>query len=579
MQIVKLEDYSPGHSFRSDLLIVGAGPVGLTIARELAGSGRKVFVLESGLAEENAGHNALLHVESVGAPNPEGQLRRRLFHGEAMKYWSAEDQGFGLRCRALGGSTAAWAGKSATFDDIDFLPRAWVENSGWPLAAAELTPFLDRAASVLNLGPNVYDDQLFKLLKVRPPEPTLRGDVFRSFFWQFARSRSNPIDVMRFGDEIADVKASNITIFVNATATHIHTTAEGDRFTGLEVATLEGARFEFEADRCVLAAGAIDTPRLMLASRRVRPQGVGNDRDLVGRFLMDHPGARLGVYSKEDGERVARLFGFYGVRAEGRSHMYARGLALSERFQTDAGLLNAAIYFLELRAPDDPWDALKRLINGRSARPLGDLAVALKSPLLLAKGLGLKLLSGGILPRRLRELIIGIVIQLAPELAAQEFQDRGLPHKIVGLAVDAILEQPPRRESRVSLSQRLDALGVPLARIDWHLGDQEIETLFRIASELKAEFSAIGLPVPRLEPWLERRDAASAPIIDMGHTSGSTRMSAIPETGVVDTNCKVHGVDGLYVAGSSVFPTIGHANSTLMALGLAIRLADHLRGE
>ncbi len=577
MQIDKLEDFSPGHEFFCDLVIVGAGPVGLTIASELAGSGLNVLVLESGLTEETEVHNRLLDVESVGAPNPAGQLKRRTFHGEAMKYWSAEGQGYGLRCRALGGSTVAWAGKSATFDDIDFERRTWVENSGWPLKPADLTPFLDRAAKLLNLGPNVYDDGLFKLLRVRPPEPELRDTVFRSFFWQFARSRSNPIDVMRFGSEIPDQRADNVKILLNATVTHIHTTSDGSRFTGLEVSTLAGQRFEVKARRCVLAAGAIDNPRLLLASRRVRPKGVGNDLDVVGRFLMDHPSARLGVFSKEDGEQIARLFGFYGVRAHGRSHMYARGLSLTDGFQREAKLLNAAVYFLELRAPDDPWDALKRLLTGQSARPLSDLGVALKSPALLIKGLGLKFVSSERLPRRLRELVIGLVIQIAPDLAVHEFQDRGLPHKIVGLAVDAISEQPPRRESRITLSDRVDALGVPLARVDWRLENQELETLFRVASALRTEFAAVGLPLPQLEPWLEQHDTASAPIIDMGHTSGSTRMSQSPESGVVDMDCKVHGVDGLYIAGSSVFPTSGHANSTLMALGLTVRLADHLK--
>jgi choline dehydrogenase-like flavoprotein len=63
------------------------------------------------------------------------------------------------------------------------------------------------------------------------------------------------------------------------------------------------------------------------------------------------------------------------------------------------------------------------------------------------------------------------------------------------------------------------------------------------------------------------------------HNIGTTRMSDTPESGVVDTDCKVHGVENLYVAGSSVFPTSGHANPTLMILALALRLADHLKAK
>ncbi len=72
-------------------------------------------------------------------------------------------------------------------------------------------------------------------------------------------------------------------------------------------------------------------------------------------------------------------------------------------------------------------------------------------------------------------------------------------------------------------------------------------------------------------------DADDVEILDMKHPSGTTRMSASPRTGVVDANCRVHGVENLYIAGSSVFPTVGHANPTLTIVALAARLAHHLR--
>jgi choline dehydrogenase-like flavoprotein len=58
---------------------------------------------------------------------------------------------------------------------------------------------------------------------------------------------------------------------------------------------------------------------------------------------------------------------------------------------------------------------------------------------------------------------------------------------------------------------------------------------------------------------------------------GTTRMHDDPKQGVVDRNCRVHGIDNLFVAGSSVFPTGGAANPTLTLLALTLRLADHLR--
>ena len=64
---------------------------------------------------------------------------------------------------------------------------------------------------------------------------------------------------------------------------------------------------------------------------------------------------------------------------------------------------------------------------------------------------------------------------------------------------------------------------------------------------------------------------------DAAHPIGTTRMSADPRLGVVDADCRVHGVPNLYMAGSSVFPTAGHAPPTFTIVCLALRLADHLR--
>ena len=104
-----------------EIVIIGGGPVGLTIAQELSKTFHSVILVESGDLNENPLHNALLKVESVdGALSPAMRSTRSDFHKSAMKFWSGEEQSYGARCRALGGSTHAWAGKSAPFDPIDF---------------------------------------------------------------------------------------------------------------------------------------------------------------------------------------------------------------------------------------------------------------------------------------------------------------------------------------------------------------------------------------------------------------------------------------------------------------------------
>jgi choline dehydrogenase-like flavoprotein len=80
-----------------------------------------------------------------------------------------------------------------------------------------------------------------------------------------------------------------------------------------------------------------------------------------------------------------------------------------------------------------------------------------------------------------------------------------------------------------------------------------------------------------LDDWVIDERHGDGIFIDSAHTAGTTRMSDDPKQGVVDSNCRVHGVAGLYVAGASVFPTSGHANPTLMIVSLAIRLADRIK--
>jgi len=580
MQIDDFNTLTDEADFTADLAIIGGGPAGLTIAREFFGTGVRVLVLESGARAENAAHSALNTVESVGDPKTPAQLTKRAaFHAANAAFWRQEEQPFGVRCRTLGGSTAAWAGKSAAFDAIDFAKRPWVAHSGWPIAREALDGFLDRAAAHLNLGPNVYDDGFWAQSGAAPPQPQFDPGLLRSFFWQFARSRIDHMDLMRFGPEFERETATNVRVLTNATVTEILTTPDGAQATGAAIASLEGRRGRVLAKTIVLAASGIENPRLLLASRSARPEGLGNAHGLVGRFLMDHPGARIAHFERSDVARLAHRFGFYTLSHQGRAHLYMHGLALSPAVQEREGLLNCALYMMEERAPDDPWDALKRLLRFKSKAAFADLWAVAKSPWLLSKGLAMTAFQSRLMPGFLKDIIVNIAVRVNPNFVAQEFLSRGLPHKLIGLNIDTICEQSPDPESRITLSDRVDALGVPLARVDWKLDPKAGASLIRLAKLIEAEFPKAGLPKPVLAPWVHSGRIEEAAIIDMAHTVGATRMAPDPREGVVDPNCQVHGVSGLYVAGGSVFPTSGHANPTLMILSLAIRLADHLKHQ
>jgi choline dehydrogenase-like flavoprotein len=576
MRVEDLSSLGAEATIESDLVIIGGGPAGLTIAREFFGTATRVLIIESGRLVEDPRVTDLNAVESVGEPKGEAARRRIECHAPHSPSWSNESQTYGVRCRVLGGSSHVWRGKSAAFDHVDFAAREWVPYSGWPFGLERLGPYIDRAAEVLNLGPNCYNERLWELIGITAPQPPLDSRLLKSFFWQFARSRGDQLEYMRFGPEFVAADAPNTRVLLNATVTRIDTDETGAMFQRLEVSTIDGARSSVRARAAVLAASGIENPRLLLVSNRVHTDGLGNQNDVVGRFLMDHPTATIGRFKVEDFPAVMKRFGLYGVKRRGRVHMYQHGLVASRELQQRERLLHCAAFMSEERAADDPWDALKRLLRAESDTPVADLRAIASSPNLLAQGVGMRVMQSNAVPQQIKRFINAMARQ-SPHSVRREI--RGLPHKLSGLRIDGITEQRPDPESRITLSDKCDALGVPIARVNWRIDNDTRRSLIRLGHLLAEELPRAGLPRPLLENWIAERRPEDSVITDHGHTSGTTRMSENPKLGVVDANCQVHGIARLYLAGASVFPTSGHANPTLMIVSLAIRLADKIKAD
>ena len=565
MMATRLSGRDGGATIETDLAIVGAGPVGLAIADRCVSKGIDVLLLESGLDKQDEEHEELNEVIAAASAHDIDLSRRRTtFHGSQAHFWNARHQAYGVRCRGLGGSTQAWAGKVAAFDEVDFAERSWVPNSGWPIGREELNPFLNQARELLGLC---------------PVEPATRFSEagLRSCYWQFARSSNNRLDVMRFDRDFAPKLPSNVRVLLDATVTRLGFDPASQSVDALHVANLSGGSAIIRPRRVVLAAGAIENARLMLVSNDVEPNGIGNSHGLVGRYLIDHAGMRMGEVSGERNiAKLARTFGFYGQNHARRSHMFMHGLALSPELQEQEGLLNAAIYFAPLRAVDDPFDALKRLLRGQSDGKFRDIGAIVRGMGLIARGIGTKTVAWPGLPEWSKEMIVSSAIRFAPNMVADEFASGGLPHKLMGLGIEAITENAPQFDNRISLVDKLDALGIRKAAAHWRVGPLETRTFRTLASCLDRAIATAGYPAPELADWAKDNNKPLPAPVDLAHMMGTTRMAKKPRIGVVDSNCRVFGSSNLFVAGGSVFPTGGHANPTWMFLALALRLADHL---
>jgi len=165
---------------------------------------------------------------------------------------------------------------------------------------------------------------------------------------------------------------------------------------------------------------------------------------------------------------------------------------------------------------------------------------------------------------------------VAPGLSEKVFQ-RFNKRLVCGLLLRASWEQPPRAYNRIVLSDRMDAFGIPRADLHWYLDDFDRRTPQAAVELLGAELAARGIGRIRLDRWVEGlEDFPPDDEIGGNHHMGGTRMSSDPRHGVVDSDCRVHGIGNLYVGGSSVFPSAGFSNPTLTIVQLALRLSDHL---
>ena len=521
-----IAELSQQGSITADICIVGSGPAGLTIARELASHRLKVLVLESGqLDSEDEFSAALNAVENCGEPRVTDQSR--------------------LRNRIFGGSSHTWSGRCTTLDDLDFEERPWIAGSGWPITQAELAPFADRAAAPLGLVQTQYDETLAASLKL--PHRFADGDKtpLRSIYWQFSRDRQAGHGFMRFGPNFLRGELADVTVVTGATVTEIRCTSNGGRVSGLTARGAEGVTLHVTAQYFILCAGGVENPRLLLASNRQQPHGLGNARGLVGRYLMDHPRTRLGSFARPQHARILSEFGV--LQGAGGMRMQ-RGLSLSRRVLAAELLVNAAAWAVYDFAEDDLWSALKAAkLTGR-ARRLHQAGLALRHADQVLSGLSARYLRKRPPPRRLRHLDL-----------------------------DVTLEQVPDPDSRITLSETCDALGTPRARIDWRISDRERRTALYLGQAISRSFTAAGLPAPVMQDWVNDNRPEDAVFYDVAHPTGTTRMACTAEEGVVDRDCKVFDVDNLYIAGSSVFPTGGHANPTLTIVALAIRLADTIK--
>jgi choline dehydrogenase-like flavoprotein len=546
--IQDVTDFSDGQRLRADLCIIGAGPAGISLALELIDSGIDVLLLESGGLEAESDTQSLYS----------GSVADERLHSPPDKY----------RQRRFGGTSTIWGGRCMPFDAIDFEARDYVPHSGWPFGIEELAPHYPRANALCEAGPFAYTaESAFD----HPLRPMIAGLSERNFTTNTLERFSCPTDFgVRYGHKLR--AARNIRVLLHANVTGLHLGPDGSHVESVSVRSLAARKLTVGASRFVLATGGLETARLLLASRDVRPAGIGNPYDVVGRYYMCHIAGTVGALTFD--RPLGDVWHGYDVSDEG---VYCRRrLALRPQVQrqlgignfvarlhhpriTDPAHRNAILSLLFLAQMFIPYEYGKRLHGGERA----DMKTWLRHAANVAAGpVDAAAFAWQMLTKRM--------------LAERKFPSIIIRSKANLYSLDFHAEQQPNPLSRITLSGERDALDMPRIRVDWRYSRGDVDTVSRSIALLTEDInhSNVGrleYDPSQLEMEMTRYGAYG------GHHIGTARMGSDPKTSVVNASCRVHDVDNLYLAGASTFPTSSQANPTLTVVALALRLARHLK--
>jgi hypothetical protein len=351
----------------------------------------------------------------------------------------------------------------------------------------------------------------------------------------------------------AITRSENVQLVLHANATRLQAEGNGGSIRRVRIASLSGKQGWAKARVYILCCGGIETPRLLLASDDVCPNGVANENGVVGRYFQDHAQALVAPIRTSRLEELKKAL--LPFLSKGIS--YCPKAALTPEMQEKHKLLNVTVglAFDEYVSADSPVESAKRLVRG-VLHNKWDFSVSRSLRQVLSR------------PHEVVAAAYRRGVQGRPA-----FEMTGTPH------IGVQCECAPIPSSRITLSRECDPLGSRRAILDWRICPLVGATALKAAEMFSRELTRLGLG--SVEPGAYRIAMADAgwesKFSDANHHIGTTRMSEDPKKGVVNRNCQAHSVQNLFVASSSVFPTGGHSNPTFTILALTVRLADHLK--
>jgi len=466
------------------------------------------------------------------------------------------------RRRQFGGTANLWnhevRGESTRYiryvplDEIDFECRDWVPESGWPFSRREIQSYYERAQQVCGIGRFNYRDGAWE--RGTENSQPWQTEKIESVACLFGSSRIFLKDYRR---ELA--RDERVSVILHSTLLHLEMDPLSRTITSAQAATPDGRRLRVRAQAFVLGAGGLENARILLLQNALQPGGLGNQHDMVGRCFMDHPAITLGTLIPSSGAVFAQAGLYDQYDDKGQATMYI--LHIRPDVMRREKMLNLCGVLVP------------HFRNFRANSPAVIHQLLTRTPRFLLKRILAEPRSGEPSPSIRQRLLT----QYYSEGQCGWSSLGRLERRFAEFGIHALAEQAPDRSNRIILGEQIDTFGQQKVKVLWQWNELDLRSIRQAQQIMRLELASAGIGafIPAEEmPGSQPRRFCSA-----HHFMGTTRMHDNPRNGVVDADCRVHGVPNLFIAGSSVFPTGGFANPTLTIVALAIRLATHLQSK
>lgn len=530
-----------------DVCIIGSGPAGMTLCAELANSGKRVCILESGVFKKQAYADRLKKVNSTGEIKVKDNSRERV----------------------VGGTSTTWGGGSAPMDDVDFSARDFIETKkGWPISIEELSKYYKKTVK--------YGFPSFDLFYSDSNENVLKSTD--DSFMKIGLDKKVFIAMdppWNFGKKLINIfENKNVDLYTDASVVELKTTevnTDLDRVSEVLVVTSAGFRWTMRAEIVVLACGGIESVRLLLLSKNSKEKTLGNDYDNVGRYIMNHPKSSSGIIKLN--QPVYSLPYFFGYYFNGFAGF--AGFRLDSESQIKSKVLNSYVRFEPIFPWSDNPGVWSFLTIVKKLKTLVNFWKVKQKNLIHLRDYNETPDSDGATRFSWVRAIVDILLNIRSVIyycIHRVFPNISLP--IFKIRLRNFMEMEPRRQNRIILSSDKDDNGHFIPEVILSTSELDRKSLIVLHNELDKQIrlNNIGKLEGKLEDlddWVINTDAS--------HHIGGAIMGEDPKISVVNSDLRVHQVSNLYVCSSSVFPTSGCANPTYTICALAIRLSDKIK--